>query len=491
METKLSLAVANALVERLIDRKELELEVHQEKMSYNLIDCNGNDGYRVTVDLNSKASSTSPLDRHESKRETGTIVVYNYEIPDSPVYLTQKHFDIPVLDATGANYLYAKDLSQVSQCTQALPEQSIILSMQSETNGEVQDYLDENYIVGSIDWQEATPGLDGSQGLFLLLSDLVKDRELSADEALDEIGKILFQAGEKISLSMKGKKEASFIPKESDGIHTETSDTKSLSISESEPKEEYKELLLDSLVIDRSYQARAQEDESAKSDLETAYRNNETIPPITVVRTPEDSSLVVDGFHRVEGARRAGLNSIPCKVISGTKEDAFRLALGANEENKAVKRSDTDKRKAVNMALDSDLFADYSNRKIADICKVSPGLVDRVVKERKEAALRQENPMSDNRNISVKDNVGDPTKSPLPQQVGYHNETSLGADASHTANSNMEPSRQQKKNKANDSLENEIFKLTIAWQQTVGNNMRNSILVDLQDVIDTYGIEAS
>ncbi len=494
MKTKLSVAVVTILDESLVDRKKLDFKFSQEKMNYNLIDHNGIDGYRVSFDLNTLTVSTSSLEGYMTEKSEDNIVICCYELPDSPVYLTQNYLDIPVLDAAGVNYLYMGDLSKVSECIQVLPQDSIILTMQPMTAGRVHEELDEHCTVMEIDWEEVIPGLNSSAGLLSLMQDLMESKEISADDALEEISKILYRANTCNSHPSAGQKEleaesSQSILEEIGGSDIEANDNKMISQSKSDDTvgDQLENLPLSVLGIDKKYQARALEDESAKSDLETAYRNNETVPPISVVKTPEDKLFVVDGFHRIEGARRAGLDTISCIIIYGTEEDAFKIALGANEENKAVKRSDADKRKAVNMALDSNLFTGYSNRKIANICKVSAGLVDRVVGERKEAvAPSPKNHISDNLGNNTQDKMVDTIHNPISQEERYDGKTSSGDDTAYMGNSNTEPSRPKKRSRAKEHLENEILKLDLHWVRYVGRDAHNGILTDLQDVIDTY-----
>ena len=90
----------------------------------------------------------------------------------------------------------------------------------------------------------------------------------------------------------------------------------------------------------------------------------------------------MDGNHRYKGAKAAGLKYVDCIVVAhGSTHDAFKLSLGANNNNKALRRSYKDMRKAVHAAIYCKEFRDLSNRKIADICKVSSSLVDKIKKE--------------------------------------------------------------------------------------------------------------
>src|SRR5262245_12526253 len=62
-------------------------------------------------------------------------------------------------------------------------------------------------------------------------------------------------------------------------------------------------------------------------------RGGVEMPPLAVVcevREGRDSDVWLwDGFHRLEGARRAGLTELPCWVTHGTLRDALLLAAAA------------------------------------------------------------------------------------------------------------------------------------------------------------------
>jgi hypothetical protein len=98
------------------------------------------------------------------------------------------------------------------------------------------------------------------------------------------------------------------------------------------------------------------------------FRGGETPPPLEVFEV-EGELVVVDGFHRLEAGRRAGVVTLPVKIVGkGSMADAQRHALGTNQKP-GLPRTRADKRRAVKMAL--DLYDGQSNRQIAKHVGVS------------------------------------------------------------------------------------------------------------------------
>jgi hypothetical protein len=76
-----------------------------------------------------------------------------------------------------------------------------------------------------------------------------------------------------------------------------------------------------------------------------------------------------DGFHRFHAERRRGSDTMVLEVTKGTLDDARRLSLGANKEHRGMRRTNRDKRRAVERAL--AWFPGYSAGKVAELCGVS------------------------------------------------------------------------------------------------------------------------
>jgi len=121
------------------------------------------------------------------------------------------------------------------------------------------------------------------------------------------------------------------------------------------------------LRADGGTQARVALNDDAVAEYTDAYSGSGGLPPLDVVFDGEHY-WVWDGLHRHHAAARAGAEAVPCHVRAGTVEDARWLACGANRSH-GVKRTNADKRRAVEMAL--GLRPDMSDRAIAEWCGVS------------------------------------------------------------------------------------------------------------------------
>jgi len=107
-------------------------------------------------------------------------------------------------------------------------------------------------------------------------------------------------------------------------------------------------------------------------------------PPVVVFFDGSDYWLA-DGFHRIEGYRRAvayqkipngdGFTPIPCDVRTGTRRDAILFAASANS-NHGLRRTNADKRRSVDVLLRDPEWSQWSDREIARVCEVSDRFVN-------------------------------------------------------------------------------------------------------------------
>jgi hypothetical protein len=114
-------------------------------------------------------------------------------------------------------------------------------------------------------------------------------------------------------------------------------------------------------------------------------------PPVVVFHDGE-AYWMGDGFHRVEAARRylaqeqqetqnlAALRRIPADVRAGARRDAILYAAGANATH-GLRRTNADKRRAVEVLLRDEEWGQWSDREIARRCQVSPDTVGRIRNE--------------------------------------------------------------------------------------------------------------
>ena len=137
----------------------------------------------------------------------------------------------------------------------------------------------------------------------------------------------------------------------------------------------------DAIKVDGGTQMRAQLDaatvtEYADTMAEAGWGK---FPPLIAYYDGTDYWLA-DGFHRLAAFRSIANFSdalIPADVRSGTRRDAILHAAGANASH-GLRRTNADKRRAVETLLRDDEWAKWSDREIARRCAVSDVFVGKV-----------------------------------------------------------------------------------------------------------------
>lgn len=109
----------------------------------------------------------------------------------------------------------------------------------------------------------------------------------------------------------------------------------------------------------------------------------ESWPGLTVFYDGEHRWLA-DGFHRVAGAKRAGIGGFQCRVSQGTQRDAILHSLGVNATH-GKRRTNADKRRAAERALRDEEWGSFSDNRLAELCKVSQPFISKL---RGELAIR-------------------------------------------------------------------------------------------------------
>lgn len=135
---------------------------------------------------------------------------------------------------------------------------------------------------------------------------------------------------------------------------------------------------LENIRIDGGTQSRVELNESVVSDYADAIAASENLPPVVVFFDGTDHWLA-DGFHRYFGHKKLGLLEILADIREGTRRDAVLFSVGANG-NHGLRRSNADKRKAVETLLKDADWAKWSDNAIAKACGVGYSLVSDVRK---------------------------------------------------------------------------------------------------------------
>lgn len=125
-------------------------------------------------------------------------------------------------------------------------------------------------------------------------------------------------------------------------------------------------------IVTEGMQIRVKMDPDVVQDYLEAMKAGKKFPPLLTFFDGA-SHFLADGFHRLYAARELQTLKIACEVREGTRSDARLAACGANQEH-GLRRSNPDKRQAVQVAL--ELQPEWSSRMIADHVGVGHTVVD-------------------------------------------------------------------------------------------------------------------
>jgi hypothetical protein len=130
-----------------------------------------------------------------------------------------------------------------------------------------------------------------------------------------------------------------------------------------------KRIKLDLIRLDGGTQPRAEIDAETVSVYADAIENGDPFPAVDVFYDGEYYWLS-DGFHRVHANKQVGFAELDCNVHQGTRRDAVLFAVGANREH-GLRRTNADKRRAVNTLLNDKEWSGMSDREVSRLCGVS------------------------------------------------------------------------------------------------------------------------
>lgn len=129
-----------------------------------------------------------------------------------------------------------------------------------------------------------------------------------------------------------------------------------------------------SLRRDGGTQPRAILDRPTVSEYAFELREGAQFPPVIVFYDGTDYWLA-DGFHRVEAAESISMTHIAATVKLGTLRDAVLYSVGVNATH-GLRRTSSDKRRAVMTLLEDREWSKWSNKEIARRCGVSHTFVN-------------------------------------------------------------------------------------------------------------------
>lgn len=144
---------------------------------------------------------------------------------------------------------------------------------------------------------------------------------------------------------------------------------------------------IDAIRIDGNTQGRSVIDQPTVYNYVERLKDGDEFPCISTVFDGQTHWLV-DGFHRYHAFKLLGLREVEVEYKPGTLEEAQVLSFGVNGTH-GKPRTNEDKRKVVEAAVEHPLLKGKSDREIAKACHVSASFVgsvrDQKVKERQDA----------------------------------------------------------------------------------------------------------
>jgi hypothetical protein len=135
---------------------------------------------------------------------------------------------------------------------------------------------------------------------------------------------------------------------------------------------------LSKIRIDGGTQPRAELNQATVDEYRDAYKAGAKFPPVTLY-FDGSAYWLADGFHRFAGAKDAGLTTIHEDITPGTLREAILYSLSANSKH-GLRRSNADKRRAVQTLLDDAEWGAWSDNELARRCAVSVSFVGDVRK---------------------------------------------------------------------------------------------------------------
>lgn len=138
-------------------------------------------------------------------------------------------------------------------------------------------------------------------------------------------------------------------------------------------------LLVSAISTDGGTQTRASLNDETIRDYMLDMLDGALFPPVVVYYDGEIYWLA-DGFHRLEAAKRANQASIATELRQGTRRDAILYSVSANGTH-GLRRTNEDKRRAVEALLHDPEWQQWSDIEISRRCGVSNRFVGNLREE--------------------------------------------------------------------------------------------------------------
>ena len=127
-------------------------------------------------------------------------------------------------------------------------------------------------------------------------------------------------------------------------------------------------LQLTQIRIDGGTQSRVEINNDIVSEYAEELKNGASFPQLTVFFDGVDYWLV-DGFHRYHAHKLACIDNADCDVRNGSLREAQLFSVGVNDTH-GLRRSNGDKKKAVELLLNDSEWSLWSDTAIAKKCSV-------------------------------------------------------------------------------------------------------------------------
>jgi hypothetical protein len=170
--------------------------------------------------------------------------------------------------------------------------------------------------------------------------------------------------------------------------------------------------------IDGSTQSRAATSAATVAEYAEAIKEGAEFPPPVLYRDEDGNYWPGDGHHTILGYQRAGRDEVPSRVRSGTQRDAILHSVAANAKH-GLKRSNADKRHAIEIMLDDPEWSQWTERQMAKACNVSHTLVANIKRERYSTTVDEQD--ADPGNIATPRSTTSIESQPRPEEIADHN----------------------------------------------------------------------
>lgn len=135
-------------------------------------------------------------------------------------------------------------------------------------------------------------------------------------------------------------------------------------------------LPLDAIQADTRAQSRAEIDMVVVGEYADDMKSGATFPPLVVFHD-QAAYWLAEGFHRYHAYQQAEITPVPVLVKAGGLREAILQSLGSNADH-GKRRTNADKRRAVEMMLRDSEWSGWSDREIARQCAVSHEFVRQI-----------------------------------------------------------------------------------------------------------------